>query len=220
MPEAVLQLGDVDALGVNSSDHFIELLLRRDHNPARRGNLPLLHQVFPNLAELLDGGAQVFDFVAAAGDVLTHFIDDEDECLAFSPPSPKLEGALDDLAHCDRSIPVPLGMGPRIRGGVGFLVKFVEHSAGARKFLSTFADHGPLIAVEFHAGLNKLVEFAFGFELDLQFCDVEVLGVIEFPQQDGVHQLGNSLRYLAGVALFGDLEENDLGGRLGVDEVE
>jgi hypothetical protein len=74
--------------------------------------------------------------------------------------------------------------------------------------------------VEFFAGLDELAEFALGFELDLQFCDVEVLGVVELSQQDGVHQLGNALRHLTGIALFGDLEENDFGGSLSVDEVE
>jgi hypothetical protein len=180
----------------------------------------LLEEVLPNLAELLDRGAEVFDLVAAAGYVLAHFVDDEDQGLALPPPSPKLEGALDDLADGDRSIAVPLGMRPRVRRIVGFAIKLVEYGAGTRELLSALANDGPLNAVEFFAGLDELAEFALGFELDLQFCDVEVLGVVELSQQDGVHQLGNALRHLTGIALFGDLEENDFGGSLSVDEVE
>ena len=80
--EAVLQLGQFDPLRVDGGDHFVELLLRGDDDPARGDELAGLQQILADLAELLDGGTQVFDLVAAAGDVLPHFVDDEDQRLA------------------------------------------------------------------------------------------------------------------------------------------
>src|SRR5262249_25117709 len=50
--------------------------------------------------------------------------------------------------------------------------------------------------------------------------NVEVFGVAKFSKQDRVNQLGNPLSYLAGVGFLRHFKENDLGGRLGVDEVK
>ena len=82
---------------------------------------------------------------------------------------------------------------------------------GRRKINGSMAKYGKLGEV------NPVRQLALGFEFDLQLGDVEVLGVAEFPQQDGVHQLGDPLRDLAGVPLLGDLEEDDLGREPGVD---
>ena len=73
-----------------------------------------LQQVLADLTELLDRCPQVFDLVAAPGDVLPHFINNKDECLARPTPTHQLEGTLDHFADGDCSIAVPLGMGPRI----------------------------------------------------------------------------------------------------------
>ena len=70
------------------------------------------------------------------------------------------------------------------------------------------------------AGLDELVELALALQFDLQFGDVEVLGVVKFAEQDCVHQLGDPLGDLPGVPLLGDLEEDDLGGKSAVDRVE
>ena len=61
-----------------------------------------LQQVLADLAELLDGGPQVFDLVAAAGHVLADLVDDEDKRLALSSSAPELKRAFDELAHRDR----------------------------------------------------------------------------------------------------------------------
>ena len=140
-----------------------------------------LEQVLADLAELLDGGPQVFDLVAAAGDVLAHFVDDEDERLARPAPAPKLEGPLDDLAdgdggrllRCDAT---------RVRRGIGLRVELVQDCTGSGELLRTLRTAAsPACAAV--AGRDEFVELALGFEFDLQFGDVEVLGVVEFPQQ-------------------------------------
>ena len=95
----------------------------------------------------------------------------------------------------------------------------MQNGARTGELLRPLPDHSPVLVVAavLQVAMNS-VELAFGFEFDLQFCDVEVFGVVKFTREDGVHQLGNSFRDLAGVALLRHFEENDLGGDLGVDE--
>ena len=88
MAEAVLELGQFDPLRVDGGNDFVELLLRRDDDPAGGDDLAGFQQVLADLAELLHGGTQVFDLVAAAGDVLPHFVDDEDQGLAGAAAAP------------------------------------------------------------------------------------------------------------------------------------
>jgi len=108
--ESVLKFGDLDALGVDGGDHFIRLFLGCDDDPARRRDPVGLEQVLADLAELFDGRPQVFDLVAAAGDMLAHFVNDEDKGLALPPSPPELEGAFHDLADRDSRVPVALGV--------------------------------------------------------------------------------------------------------------
>jgi hypothetical protein len=77
MAKAVLELGNLNPFGVNGGHHFVEFLLGSDDDPNRGDDLAGLEQVFADLAELLHGGPEVFDFVAAAGHMLADFIDDE-----------------------------------------------------------------------------------------------------------------------------------------------
>ena len=140
--EAVLELRQIDPLRVpEGRNHFVELLLRGDDDPAGSRDLAFLQQILADLAELLDGGPQVFDLVAAAGDVLAHLVDDEDEGLALAPPTPKLERPFDDLADGDGGVPVALGVCPRIRSRVRRRVEVVQDGAGTREFLRPLADH-------------------------------------------------------------------------------
>jgi hypothetical protein len=74
--------------------------------------------------------------------------------------------------------------------------------------------------VQCPTGANEVTQFIFTFEFDFQFCDVEVFRVPKLTQEDGVHQLGNSLGDLPGVGLLRNFKEDDLGRRFGVDEVE
>jgi hypothetical protein len=109
-----LQLGQFDPLRFNSGNHLIELFLRGDDNPARSDDLTRSDEVLADFAELLDRGAQVFDLVTAAGHVLTHLINDEDERLAGPPSTEEIEGPLNNLAHRDGGVSVALGVRPRV----------------------------------------------------------------------------------------------------------
>ncbi len=53
--EAVLELGQLDTLGIDGGDHFIELFLRCDDDPARSRDLAGLQQILADLAKLFDG---------------------------------------------------------------------------------------------------------------------------------------------------------------------
>ena len=119
-------------------------------------------------------------------------------------------------------VSIPLGVRPRVRvDGVGLRIELVQNArwhgrisvAPLRTFCQTF------VQKLLHVSMNG-IELAFGFQFDFQFSNVEVLGVVEFPKQNGVHQLGDPLRDLPGVPLLGDLEENDIRGHAGVDGVE
>ena len=185
-----------------------------------RNDLVRLGEVLADLAELLHGRPQVFDLVAAAGDVLPHFVDDENQRLAGAAAAGKLEGPLDDLLHGDGGVAVPLGMRPRIRRRIRCRVQGMQDCAGTGDLLRPLAHHPPVLVVQLLAGGDELVQPALGLQFDLQLRDVEVLGIVQFAEQHRVHQLGDPLRHLSGVALFGDLEEDDLGGNPGIDGVE
>ena len=96
----------------------------------------------------------------------------------------------------------------------------MKHGAGSGKPLCSLADLLPILVVEFLAGGDELVQPAFGLQFNFKLGDVEVLGVAQFPQHDRVHQLGDPLRDLAGIPFLGDLEEDDLRGEAGVDQVQ
>jgi hypothetical protein len=96
----------------------------------------------------------------------------------------------------------------------------VQDGAGPGQLLGALSDHLPVELVDRLACLDELVELALALQLYLQLGDVEVLGVPQLPKQDRVHQLGDPLGDSAGVPLLGDLEEDDLGGHLQVDQVE
>jgi hypothetical protein len=104
--EAVLQLSQFDPLGINGGDHFIQLFLGRDYDPARSDNLAFLEQVLADLAELFDGRPQVFDLVTAASDVLAYFVNDEYKGFTLAAASPELERALDYFADGNRCVSI------------------------------------------------------------------------------------------------------------------
>jgi hypothetical protein len=110
--KSVLKFGQLDAFRINGRDHLIELLLRRDDDPAGRNDLPLFQKVFPDFPELFDSGTEVLNLVAAPSYMLTYFVDDEDQSLSLSSSSPEFKGAFDDLAHGDSSVPISLGVRP------------------------------------------------------------------------------------------------------------
>jgi hypothetical protein len=83
--ETVLQPGQFDPLGVDCGNHFIQLFLGRDHDPAGSNYLVFLQQLFADFTKLLNGGPQVFNPVGAAGDVLAYFVNDEYEGLIIVP---------------------------------------------------------------------------------------------------------------------------------------
>ena len=87
----------------------------------------------------------------------------------------------------------------------------MQNGARTGQFLRPGPDCFPVFVQQRLAGGDELRQFAFGFEFDFQFGDVEVLGVAKLTQEDGVHQLGNPLRDLPGVGLLGHFKEDDLG---------
>ena len=216
--EAVLELRQFDPLRVDGGDYLVELLLRGDDDPARCDDLTGFQQVLADLAKLLDSSTQVFDLVTAAGDVLPHLVDDEDQCLAGAATTGKLERPLDDLADRDRRLTAR--MRPRICRGIGRRIEVVQHGTGTCNPLGTRPDDGPVSLVEGLAEFDEILEPPFRFEFDLQFGDVPFLGIAEFPEKDDVHQLSDPLRDPSGVLLLGDLEKYDLGRDLGVDQVQ
>jgi hypothetical protein len=216
--EAVLELRQFDPLRVDGGDHLVELLLRGDDDPAGCNDLAGFQQVLADLAKLLDGGTQVFDLVAATGNVLPYFVDDEDQRLAGAATAGKLKRPFHDLADGDRWLTAR--MRPRICRGIGRRIEVVQDGAGTSNPLSTRPDNSPVSHVEGLAEFYEVWEPPLGFEFDLQFGDVPLLGIAEFPEEDDVHQLGDPLCDPSSVLLLGDLEEYDLGRDLGVDQVE
>ena len=91
---------------------------------------------------------------------------------------------------------------------------------GARAVISALRPDGSQSLFQVLAGGDELRQFALGFEFDFQFCNVKVFRVPKLTQEDGVHQLGNSLRDFPCVGLLRHFKEDDLGWRLGVYEVE
>ena len=67
---------------------------------------------------------------------------------------------------------------------------------------------------------DELFQLGFRFEFDLKFRDVEIFGVVEFSEQGGVDKLGDALCDATSVLFLGDVEEDDLGGKAGIDKVE
>jgi len=96
----------------------------------------------------------------------------------------------------------------------------MKDCAGTRDLLRALAHHLPVLAVQLLAGSDEIIQPALGLQFDFQLRDVEVLGIAQFAEQHRVHQLRDPLRHLASVALFGDLEEDDLAGKPGIDRIE
>ena len=71
--------------------------------------------------------------------------------------------------------------------------------------MRTFADQSPVKIMDFLALGNELVERALRLKLNLQFSDVEILGVVKLTEQGGVHQL-RDVRRVPSITLLGDLE--------------
>ena len=185
--EAVLHRSESDLLRVDGRNHFLQLLLGRDHDPNGRNDLVGLGKALADLAELLHGRPQVFDLVAAAGDVLPHFVDDENQRLAGTAAAGKLEGPFDDLLHGDGGVAVPLRMRPRIRRRIRCRVQGMENGTGTGDLLRPLAHHLPVQVVQLLAGGDEFVQPALGLQLDFQLRDVEVLGIVQFAEQHRVH---------------------------------
>ena len=96
----------------------------------------------------------------------------------------------------------------------------MQNGARTGQLLCPGPDGFPIFLQQRLAGGDELRQFAFGFEFDFQFCDVEIFGVPQLTQKNGVHQLGNALGDFSSVGLLCHFKEDDLGRCLGVDEVE
>ena len=85
--------------------------------------------------------------------------------------------------------------------------------------MSALPNDAPLLAVNLFTFGDELFQLTFRFELDLKLSDVEVLGVIEFPQQRRIDELGYPLGDAASILLLGNVEEDDFGWIPSVDKV-
>lgn len=142
------------------------------------------------------------------------------EGFALAAPSPQLEGALDHLADGDRRVSIALGVRPRIRRSIQLRVKLMQNGARTRQFLRPGTGCLPVFVQKSLAGGDKLRQFAFGLKLDFQLSNVKVLRLPKLTQEDGVHQLGNSLRDLPCVGLLRHFKKDDLCWCIGVNKVE
>src|SRR5262249_4814449 len=149
--------------------------------------------------KLLNDGTEVFDLVVATGNVLAHFVNYPNEGLPGATTSDKLETPLDHLGQRDRSISTSLRLCPRICRGIRVRFDLDELRTRPGNPLGTFADHLPFLLVQLLAGLDEFIELAFGLQFDLKLGDVEVLGVVQVPQQDDVQELRNPLCHSPGV---------------------
>ena len=80
--ETIHQPGEFNPFVVETANQLGEFFLRGDDDPAWGRSFAILDEVPTDLAEFLDGGSEIFDLVAATGIVLSHFVDDEDDCFA------------------------------------------------------------------------------------------------------------------------------------------
>ena len=70
----------------------------------------------------------------------------------------------------------------------------MKQGAGARKFLTAFADRSPLFVVFRAAQILERRKLALFFKFHLKLCDIEVFRVVQIAQQDPVHHLDDLLR--------------------------
>ena len=132
MTESVLKLRQFNPLGVNGGHHLVEFLLGGYDDPARCRYLSCFEQIPADFPEFLDGGPQIFDLVAAAGDMLADLIDNQNQRLSRTPAAKEFERAVYNLAHADCRITTALGMRPRIGGWIGHWIKSVKDCACPR----------------------------------------------------------------------------------------
>ena len=174
--------------------------------------LQCLQKVLADLAKLFDGCPQVLDLVATAGNA-AHFVIDEDQPCSSSS-SPEFSRAFDELADRDRGDLVALSAYES--GEDSRWLKPMQYCTrgGFARLLTIFQSL-------FRASCrlqDKLVELAFGLELDFQFCDVEIFRVSESRKTPGT-----STRWamtFSGVILLGDTGRVMTGWGLGVDQVD
>ncbi len=182
--EAVHQARKLDVLVVEAADEFVELLLRRHHDPVLAAPLD---------AELLDDRLEVEHLLDVAGDELPDFVDDEHQGLAGLPPLHQQDDPVGQLARADvGAVDVRLGPGVGHRERVG--VHLVERPARLAE-----GEHGPGLAdVPLALGL-RLVDLLEPFKLalllqvDFEFGEVEVVGIAEARQEEPVHDLAEHL---------------------------
>jgi len=112
VPKPVLEFGQFDSFGVNGRHDFVELLLRGDDDPTGSRYLAFLEELLADLPEMLHGRPKILDLITAASHMLANFIDDEDQRFARPTTAHQLEGALNDSADRDRSLTIPVCVGP------------------------------------------------------------------------------------------------------------
>src|SRR3990172_9296723 len=95
----------------------------------------------------------------------------------------------------------------------------MQDRAGPREPLRTFPHDPPLLPVKLLALGNELIQLPFRLELDFKLGNIEVLGVVQLPKQRCVYEFGYPLSYSSGVLLLGNVEEDHLSGKTGVDEI-
>jgi len=168
-------------------------------------------------AEFLDGGTQIFDLISASSHMLTDLIDNKNKGLSRASAPEELESAVDDFADGDRCVAITLGMCPRVCCRIGDRVESMQDRTRPGQTLSAFSNDPPLLAMHFFALGDELIQLIFRFEFDLEFCNIEILGVVEFPQQRSIDELGNTLRNAPGVLLLGNVEEDYIGWEPAID---
>lgn len=186
---------------------------------------------------------QVLDLLGAARDVGAYLIDDVDHGVA----GPTAGGQLEGPAHQGADSDVGLFLqrrGPRVGRRVRARIDLVQCGAGLLRLLRPLArllpdgvllradileggwksiarrDRADLIAVHPRNGAHKLAQAPLALQLDLQFGDVVVQGIVQLAQQHGVHDLGHRLGRAADGPVHLHVEHDDLRWEPLVDEVD
>ena len=149
--------------------------------------------------------------------MLADLIDDKDERLSRTSAPKELKGAVDDLSDTDRRITIALRTRPRVGRWIRVRIKCVQDRTRPGKPLCSLPNDAPLLAVNLFTSGDELLQLAFRFELDLELSDVKVLGIVEFPEQNSIDELGYPL--MAGVLLLANIKEDGLCWIPSVDKV-
>ncbi len=202
--KTVAEPGQLDPFRVQCLDDLVQFLLGSHQHPCRRHGLVPPHPVPALLAQLLHHRPEVLDPLDALGHVSPDLIDDIGDRLSLLPPGRQLEGLLDQVARRDLdftaetlcpAVGFRVGVGVHsMEDGTG-LVDLVGHLPTHRPaplFLLQLYPELPAIGFEPFSGLlleqcDELLQPTVGLEALLQLRNVEIVRIIEAPEQRLVH---------------------------------